>query len=223
MKTQIRYIAAETGISRTHVHAVLTGRHGNPTIDILKRLGLYFKCKAELEIWKQVVGYEGFYEVSNLGNIKSITRDVNTKGSKKRRHTGKPLKKILGSTGYLCAHLSKFNQSRPMGIHRLVAHAFIGPQLTGYHTMHLDGDRTNNNIKNLRYGSPTCNAAFKVDDGTISRGIKRYNAKLSESKVKNIRELATQKIPYKHIAEKYNIGITTVCAVVKRQNWDWVD
>ena len=50
MKTNFRHIAAETGISRSYVHAVITGKHENPTLDILKRLGFYFKCKADLEI-----------------------------------------------------------------------------------------------------------------------------------------------------------------------------
>lgn len=50
MKTNFRHIAAETGISRSYVHAVLTARHNNPTLNILKRLGLYFKCKPDLNI-----------------------------------------------------------------------------------------------------------------------------------------------------------------------------
>jgi len=73
-----------------------------------------------MEIWKDFAGYEGIYQVSNFGRVKSLDR-VDSYG---RKHKGKVLLPRIEKTGYLKVHLSKENQSETILVHRLVADAF---------------------------------------------------------------------------------------------------
>lgn len=178
--------------------------------------------ETQKEEWRPVVGYEGFYEVSNFGNVNSIDRFIRAKGNSKSFKKGKRLKKILVNNGYNSVHLSKLGKQKINKISSLVAEAFIGERPKNSHVMHLDGTRTNDNVNNLRYGSPSCNAAFMIDDGTVMRGTICHNSKLTEEKVIEIRNAVINKTPYDVLCKKYNVAKTTISAVVHRQNWAWV-
>lgn len=86
------------------------------------------------EIWKDVVGYEGLYKVSNLGRIRSLKSNKIIKPYKKRN-------------GYLRAYLSRKN----VYIHRVVAQAFIPNLQNKEEVNHKDLDKTNNNVENLEW------------------------------------------------------------------------
>lgn len=102
-----------------------------------------------IEIWKPVVGYEGLYEVSNLGRVKSLDR-LDGRGSKIK---GRILKPIKDKKGYLSVGLSKNNINKHYKIHRLVAEHFI-PNLDNKPEIdHINTDRTDNRIENLRFVS----------------------------------------------------------------------
>lgn len=177
-----------------------------------------------MENWKDVNGYEGFYEVSDFGRVRSVSRWVKCKNGSIRWREGKTLKNIKQNTGYLTVHLSRDGIPKMISVQRLVAKAFIGHQPKGaVGVMHLDGTRDNNRVENLRYGSSVCNAAFMEEHGTISRGIARHNAKLDENKIRIIRMMADDGFKYQFIGNQFGVGLTTISAVVRRQNWDWVD
>lgn len=104
-----------------------------------------------MEIWKKIPGYPN-YEISNSGRIKRIKRG---------RHTqpGKILKPILNKDGYYVACLVENKLSQTMTIHYLVMIAFLPPKPEHYdQARHLDGDRLNNNVSNLRWGNAQENA-----------------------------------------------------------------
>lgn len=108
-----------------------------------------------MEIWKEIPGLER-YEVSNLGRV---------------RRGGKIHKLTLDSTGYLKAHIGE----RPRLVHRLVAEAFIG-ESGGKQVDHIDGDKTNNAVENLRWVTPSENVrhSYKMGRGvnlTSRKGI----------------------------------------------------
>ena len=90
------------------------------------------------EIWKDVEGYEGLYQVSNLGRVKRIT-------------TGRVLKPLKHSNGYLMVKLSKNSIVYTKTIHSLVAQAFIPNPENKPEINHIDENKTNNNVSNLEW------------------------------------------------------------------------
>ena len=126
--------------------------------------------------WRDVVGWEGIYEVSNHGDVR------NTVTGKLRSTKGRVV-------GYPAVTLKKKGRAQQtILVHALVAAAFIGPRPLKYDVMHIDGSRTNNRLDNLRYGTRSENNMDKVNHGTDSRGEKHYQAKLTEDIVREIRQ-----------------------------------
>lgn len=95
------------------------------------------------EVWKDIPDYEGFYAISNYGNAKSFW------SGKVRRDM--LLKKHIGNTGYERVFLYKNGKSKAMSIHRLVLMAFCRMPKNKEVSNHIDGNRLNNNLKNLEW------------------------------------------------------------------------
>lgn len=115
------------------------------------------------EIWKDICGYEGKYQISNLGNVKSLQREVYKKhGELFRVHPERILKPCdYKGKGYPIVALSSGDRVyQSHRVHRLIADHFLGA--TKKHAVdHIDGDRTNNNISNLRLCTVSQNGANK--------------------------------------------------------------
>lgn len=100
------------------------------------------------EIWKDIEGYEGLYQVSNSGKVKSLQRILYKPTAKyKTTVNGRILRHGYNRKGYPVVGLSKNNKLKTFPIHRLVAKSFLG--MTTENVNHLDFDKTNNNISNL--------------------------------------------------------------------------
>jgi hypothetical protein len=112
-----------------------------------------------MEIWKDVVGYEGYYKVSNYGNIKSVTRTIKQKNGRLRTWEEKKMKWFLDDSGYPRIALAKHSRYKKHKVHRLVAEAFI-PNPNNYPQVnHIDSNRENFNVDNLEW----CTAKQNVD------------------------------------------------------------
>lgn len=111
---------------------------------------MHIKNEIKSEEWKPVHGYEGMYEVSNLGNVRSVDRLVKTNGGAYRLLRSKSKKKCT-SNGYELVHLYKFNESELCYVHRLVATAFIPSVTDKPFINHIDGNGTNNCVENLEW------------------------------------------------------------------------
>lgn len=113
-----------------------------------------------IENWKPVVGYEGLYEVSDHGRVRSMPREVRTTnqhGPVVRQYRGRELNLTRHTNGYLRAGLSKDGKVTVKYVHRLVLEAFEGPCPPGHECCHWDDDPTNNRIDNLRWDTPVEN------------------------------------------------------------------
>ncbi|MCQ9627538.1 HNH endonuclease [Cetobacterium somerae] len=104
----------------------------------------------ENEIWKDVVGYEGYYQVSNLGRIRSCDREVRF-GKQKRISKGRILSQNKAGSNYNHIKLSAKNVVKRHYIHRLIASAFLEKSENTFEVDHIDGDTRNNNVENLRW------------------------------------------------------------------------
>lgn len=102
------------------------------------------------EIWKDVVGYEGYYQVSNLGRVKSLDRYVQ-RGQGTRLVHGRILNQAVNTNGYLRVILSRGNKTKNTLVHRLVAEAFIPNPEHAAVVDHIDNNRQNNSVSNLRW------------------------------------------------------------------------
>jgi hypothetical protein len=104
------------------------------------------------EIWKDIQGYKGLYQVSNYGNVKSLAREIDRGNLPNRFQKEKLLKKCAGSNGYYVINLFKNKKSKTFTIHSLVALAFIGER-TDIDINHIDSNKLNNVFSNLEYVS----------------------------------------------------------------------
>ena len=102
------------------------------------------------EIWRPVVGYEGLYEVSNLGRVRSLDRWVNNNGSLVLLK-GKYKLLTPDVKGYLRTHIRKNNKGKPYKVHRLVAEAFIPNPDNKPEVDHINTDKKDNRVENLRW------------------------------------------------------------------------
>ena len=113
------------------------------------------------EIWKDIEGYEGLYEVSSYGRVRSLGQFVNHNYGGDAYRKGRILKPGLGSKKYLSVTLSKNGIQKQYSVHRLVAQAFI-PNINNLPIInHKDEDRTNNSVDNLEW----CDYKYNVNYG----------------------------------------------------------
>lgn len=170
------------------------------------------------EIWREIKGYEGFYEVSNYGNVRSVTRIVHyaQKGEpRKKQIKGRQLKVNLGSNGYLSVGLTKNAIGKTLAIHRLVAIAFVEgftPQKN--HVDHIDGDKKNNRAENLRWCTNRENHNFELAKIRNSKGQKTSvlcREKLSrvhKANRKPVKCIETQKVYSSLVSAANELGVT---------------
>ena len=113
------------------------------------------------EEWRDVVGYEGLYQVSNLGRVRSVDKIIKTgRGYVSRLVKGKMKKIKVHSNGYLEVNLSSNGKAKTYKIHRLVSMAFIPNPRHFKEVNHKDEDKTNNNVDNLEWCSSKYNANY---------------------------------------------------------------
>ncbi len=174
-------------------------------------------CK-DMENFKDVAGYEGIYEVGDMGSIKSVERIV-VNGARTTKVRERILKPGIHPSGHLLVALCANGKQRTCKVHRLVAAAFVGRCPAGMHCCHNDGDPANNAASNLRYDTPTGNAADRLLHGTHIKGERQNGNKLTEAQVLAIRaDTRAQRT----IAAEYGIHQKNVSSIQTRKTWAWL-
>lgn len=170
------------------------------------------------EEWRPVKGYEGQYEVSSLGRVRSLDRTVVRNGKERQLKS-----RILGcnvtsknSPGYPTVGLNH----RTAYVHHLVLEAFAGPRPPRHEACHCNGIRTDNRAANLRWDTPSANQNDRVTHGTSNRGERCGSAKLTEAQVIEI--LRSPERGYE-IAKRFGLAQQTICNIRKRRIWAHVN
>lgn len=125
------------------------------------------------ERWLPVPGYEGYYEVSDHGRVRSVDRRV-SRGQHHLTVRGAETCQYPNRSGYLIANLQKDNVSRSRLVHRLVMLAFGGPPVGDGIVCHNDGNPANNHLSNLRWDTHSANMYDKRDHGTDHQANKTH-------------------------------------------------
>lgn len=159
------------------------------------------------EFWAPIPGYEGIYSVSTLGNFV--------------RHVGLGIKPVAvtfsPSNGYGYVHLSKDGVAQNYRAHRLVLWAHVGLPPDASDGRHLDGDKSNNTLANLAWGSHADNIADNVRNGThrgAAAGQDHHNAKLSDDAVEAIFNQWAQGMSQKNIAAFWSVSPSNISKIL---------
>lgn len=190
-------------------------RQGSPFAVGHKHL-LGWACNDMNEIWKMVYGYDGSYEVSNMGNVRSTSRMSTHSPGIARRLKGRPISQCRLPAGYFQCVLYKDSTPKHRLVHTLVLEAFVGPRPKGMVVCHNDGNPSNNSLDNLRWDTMKNNQADCVIHGTRKFGEDWCRSKLNESQVVEIR---LSKEPHTVIARRFNVSPSAVLLVRKRRTW----
>jgi hypothetical protein len=175
------------------------------------------------EIWKRIPSWPG-YEVSDLGNVRSLTRVVWNPGGRVPHWMFIPAKtkRINLKTIYPTVRLSKNGCKTTCPVQWLVAEAFLGPRPYKADTRHLDGNRKNNRLSNITYGTRRENMQDGVRHGTSPKGLRNPVAKLNPKIVIAIRRRRSNKEKIRVIAADYGISEGLVSMVANRKLWGHV-
>lgn len=175
-----------------------------------------------MEVWKDIQDYEGYYQVSNLGRVKSLDRYIyNYRGGKALRK-GIILKLGDNGKGYLILDLMKEGKRQSVKVHRLVAKAFIPNPNNKPQTNHIDGIKTNNYYMNLEWCTQSENTIHSYKNGLqkIRLGSEHHMSKLIESEVLEIRKLCVEgDLSRREIGKLYGVTKSCVMSINKRRIW----
>lgn len=170
-------------------------------------------------LWKNIPGYEGLYQASNDGEIKSMSR-LNSCGISVRE---KLLKPTTSKKGYKYVGLSKCGKLYSRSLHRLVALTFLENLLSLPDVNHKDGDKLNNHVSNLEWISKedhlkhtlTNNLQFKGSPGELNP-----SSKLTWENVSEIRRLRSlQILSISELAKKFLVSDTNIKDILKNKIW----
>jgi predicted DNA-binding protein YlxM (UPF0122 family) len=164
------------------------------------------------EEWRDVPGYEGWYQVSNIGRVRGVDRWIVVRGARggPRLVKGKMMTQRLHRNGYMRVRLCKHNLAESVGVHSLVACAFLGDRPTGYDIHHKDGSRTNNRADNLEYRSRQEHLGGEM----------HYRTSLTDEDVIEIRRLYEScDLSVKDIADKKGITYGAAQSIINGSNW----
>jgi hypothetical protein len=177
------------------------------------------------EVWKDIPGYEGRYQASSHGNIRSLPRVEFRKdaygGHANWSYKGRVIKQHPGESGHLHVNLGARNTKKA---HRLVLEAFVGPCPVGFECLHIDGNPTNNRLDNLRWGTRLENRADMRVHAQLYRR-RQGSTWLSEETIRAIkRDLrAPDKPAQRVLARKYGVHVNTINNINRGFTHKWVD
>jgi len=166
------------------------------------------------ERWKGVVGYEEYYQVSNLGRLRTFDKVVRNRSGTRR--VKRQFLKPIFCRGYYSVNLYKNGRAKIHKVHKLVLLTFVGPRPKGMWARHFpDRDTSNNALTNLKWDTPSKNQQDKTHHGTM-------HSKLSVKEVRRIRALSKRGFINKILAEMFEVDSSQISRIVSRKSWSHI-
>jgi len=178
------------------------------------------------EKWKDILGFEGLYQASNKGRIKSLARSTKRYNTLIQRYTStnqkeRLMKLYLNKNGHIYVNLSKYGVTYTQQVGYFILLAFKGEKPKGFNIecSHKDGNALNNNKDNLLWESSSNNNLRKRDHGTILIGSKNGNAKLNDIKVTEIKQHIVNGLSQRKIANMYDVTQSCIMKINTNKTW----
>lgn len=176
------------------------------------------------EIFVDIVGFDGKYQISNIGNVKSVGRYVARKGQSDLYVKERIKKCSIKNSGYKTLILYRDNIGKNKTIHRLVASAFIPNPENKKEVNHKDGNKLNNCVENLEWCTPSENQyhSHKTGLNISPNGEDSVNAKIKEIDVIEIRRQYVKgdvNFSLRAIAKRFNLHPSTIYNIIKFKKW----
>lgn len=177
------------------------------------------------EKWVPVPGFEGFYEVSSIGRVRSVDHYTEPKVDSIGRHQPRALMKgkIIAQRkhqfGYWVVTLSKNNKIFTRVVHRLVAEGFYGPRPKGNVIRHLNGNPEDNRVENLAYGTQKENMQDAIQQDTVEHGERRGNALHTNEEIRQLKRDLICGMSTGEAAKKYKMPQSQVCKIADGNAW----
>jgi hypothetical protein len=173
----------------------------------------------QIEIWKDVIDFEGIYQVSYFGNIKSLRRYVFYQ-NKKMIIKEKQLKLRLNKAGYYQINTNKTKKVKTFLVHRLVALAFIPNPENKPQVNHINGIKSDNRVENLEWCTRSENTIHSYNIGLQNgrKGINHHLCKLNNDKILEIRNIGKSK-KQKDIAIIYGVTASAIGLILRGKRW----
>lgn len=182
------------------------------------------------EEWRSIAGFEGYYEVSNHGLIRSVGGTKIKKNGSHFNRAGQIIAQRVADHGYVVVMFRKMGKSYLRYVHRLLAQAFIpNPENKG-DINHKDGNKANNLIENLEWATRSENIKHSYDSlghpKVSFAGELSAMAKLNNEAVRRIRRVLIPRHPIygaKALGREYGVDGSLIMRVVKRTSWKHVE
>lgn len=173
------------------------------------------------EVWKDVEGFEGRYQVSNFGRVKSLDREITNLVGRTYSVKGVVLRQTLRN-GYQRVILSLDGKATHVSVHRLVALAFVANPENKEYVHHINSDKMNNHMDNLEWVTPLENSRDARRNNLYISGSRSPNSKLEIEVIPNILDLYFNKGLFQsEIGEKYNVSQSTISCVIRGESWHY--
>jgi hypothetical protein len=173
------------------------------------------------EEWKDIPGYEGYYQASNMGRIRSVNRYVQKKDGK-MMFCKSTILKTFNSTycKYQSVQFSKDNIPRKFLLHRLIAATYYGKLPPNMEVNHKNGNTLDNRVVNLEVVTHQENIDHSVSTGLKNDyGEKHVNAKLTNKQAEEIRMAHRRGVMQVDLAEAYGVHKQTICNIVHNKTY----
>lgn len=184
-------------------------------IFIMKQLDLF----EDSEIWSDISGYEGMYQVSNQGRIRGLDRIIVQKDGKKQKIRGKIISIGIKNNGYYMGQICSKGKMVNLTVHRLMALAFI-PKVEGKeYVNHIDGNRANNNLSNLEWVNMKENSLHGVNRAKEEQRLYTSCKKNTPEFILLLRAEYANGKGQTQISKEYGIKYNSLGHILKRRTW----